>query len=184
MDIDLRFPHRYLCEVLDELPGGSTRRYFFPPDRAQGQDGVLVQVRPESGEPWIGMFARGQFGSTGIRRVSSMPDPGVLCVVSSGEGYLVQSADPSAWQRVAATPVRDVRALPDAGLIVFANDTELVAYGAAGLKWRTRRVAWSGFQIVAVGDHTLIGAYRDPEDSLRQFQVDLETGEVRGGLEL
>jgi hypothetical protein len=67
---------------------------------------------------------------------------------------------------------------------VFANFTEMLAYGEAGVKWRTKRLTWDGLKIVAVGDRTLIGEYWDIRaEAMQRFEVDLATGAARGGIE-
>jgi hypothetical protein len=69
-------------------------------------------------------------------------------------------------------------------MVVFANYTELVAYGESGMKWRTKRLAWDGLKVIAVGDRTRVGEYWDfREEGMRRFEVDLLTGAARGGVE-
>jgi hypothetical protein len=184
-EIDFSFPHKFACKVLDELPGGPThRRHFFPGYQAGGQDGVTVQVLPEAADAWIGTFAFGKFGKAGISRVLSMPDPEKLCVVARGAGYVVFASTPDAWEVVGAIPIIDVRVVAAAGLVVFANYTEMLAYGKNGVKWRTKRLAWDGLKIIAVGDQTLVGEYWDiREERMQRFEVDLATGATRGGVE-
>jgi hypothetical protein len=182
--VDFTFPHLYACEVLDELPGGRAPQHDFPGDRAAGGDGVVVRVQPEAAATWIGMFAFGTAGRVGATRVVSMPDPAKLCVVARGAGYVVTSANPDVWEEVPAIPIIDVRGIPGAGLMVFANHTELLAYGKAGVKWRTKRLAWDGFDIVSITDQTLVGEYWDiREESVRRFEVDLASGAARGGVQ-
>jgi len=184
-DVDFSFPHRFGCEVLDELPGGDgPQRYFFPSGTPAGQDGVIVQVRPESAEPWIGMFAFGKFGKAGVSRALSMPEPEKLCVVARGAGFVVSASSPECWEGVRALPVIDVRAIVVAGLVVFANHTEMLAYDAGGVRWRTKRLSWDGLKVVAVGDQTIVGEYWDiRDDAMRTFEVDLHTGAAHGGVE-
>ena len=184
-NVDFTFPHRFACEVLDELPGAPVARQIaFPGDKPGGQDGVIVHVRPESADPWIGLFAFGRIGEGGASCVLSMPDPDKLCVVARGAGYVVSASVPGIWEAVRAVPVIDVRAIPAAGLVVFANYTEMLAYDLSGVRWRTRRLAWDGFKVVAVGEQVIAGEYWDiRDDAMRTFEVDLETGAARGGVE-
>lgn len=179
-EVDFRFPHRFVCEVLDELPGGaSPRRLFFPPDQAGGRDGVTVRVQPETGAAWIGTFAFGGSGERGVTRALSLPEPDKLCVVSRGAGYVVSASTPEAWERVAATPIVDVRAIVSAGIVVLATHTEILALGDRGVKWKTKRLAWDGLRILSIGERTLIGEYQDLEDEVRTFEVELATGAAR-----
>jgi hypothetical protein len=183
IDVDLNFPHRYVCEALDEIPNGPAPQRY-PSDQVAGQDGVIVRVQPETAEVWVGVFAFGKFGNAGVTRVLSMPNPEELCVVANGAGYVVSATKPDVWETVRTIPIIDVRAIPGAGLVVFANFTEMLAYGEAGVKWRTKRLTWDGLKILAVGDRTLIGEYWDIRaEAMQRFEVDLATGAARGGIE-
>lgn len=81
-------------------------------------------------------------------------------------------------------PSVDVREIPEAGLVVFANYTELLAYGEHGQVWRTRRLAWDGFRIAGVNERSITGEYWDirAEES-RTFKVDVSTGASTGDVE-
>lgn len=183
-DTDFSFPHRFACEVAQGLPGGPVPRHYFPRDQASGQDGVVVRVVPEAAEAWIGVFAFGRFGKGAISRILSMPDPEKFCVVSRGAGYVVTASRPDTWEAVRAIPVMDARSIPAAGLVVFANYTEILAYGEGGARWRTKRLAWNGLEIVAVGGRILRGEYWDiRKEAMQRFEVDLATGAARGGVE-
>jgi hypothetical protein len=177
MDVDLTFPPRFACTVRDELPGTPGPLLHFPPERATAQDGVIVEVSPDGGAPWIGMFA---FGNAGATRVVAMPDGDQLCVVARGAGYVVSTSQPASWAIVRAVPILDVRAIAAAGVVVFADYTHLTAHGESGEAWRSPRISMDGFRIVAVGDHILVGEYDDQRtDSKQRFEVDLATGSTR-----
>jgi hypothetical protein len=66
------------------------------------------------------------------------------CVIAQGAGYVVAAHKPDTSEEVSAVPIIDARAIPTASVVVFANYTELVAYGESGMKWRTKRLAWDG----------------------------------------
>ncbi|XXF77087.1 hypothetical protein P2318_29140 [Myxococcaceae bacterium GXIMD 01537] len=179
------FGRSYHCELLDEFPGtASALRHFFPENMAGGQDGLLVRVIPEGGEPWDGLFAFGKLTSAGISRLLSLPDPEKLCVISRGAGYVVMARAPRTWEPIGVMPIIDARPVPSAGVVVFTNFTEMVAYGAEGIRWRTKRLAWDGLRVVEVTDRSIIGEYWDlREETTQRFEVDLATGAQRGGVE-
>lgn len=130
------------------------------------------------------MFAFGTFGRAGVTRVLSMPDPEKFCVVARGAGYVASAPQAGTWAAVRTIPIIDVRVVPTAGLVVFANYTEILAYGEGGVKWRTKRLAWDGLKIVAVGDRTLVGEYWDiRKEAMQRFEVDLASGAAHGGVE-
>jgi hypothetical protein len=183
VDVDLAFAHRFACEILDEYKGASPPDHYFPRDEPAGQDGLIVRVQPDSSKEWTGVFAFGRLGDRGISRVLSLPDPEKLCVVSKGAGYIVAATDPRACERLRTVPIVDVRTMPQAGVVIFANHTNLVAHGVHGVAWRTPRLALDGFKIVEVTHHTVVGEYWDlRSEAMETFEVDARTGSTRGGV--
>jgi hypothetical protein len=182
IDVDLTFPHRFECEPIEEVRGGSGPHLYFPKGQRAGQDGVLLRVQRPMADAWIGLFAFGNVGDDGVSRILSMPDPEKVCVVAKGAGYLVSAHDPNTWESVRAVPIVDVRSIPHAGVVVFATHTDILAYGESGVRWRTGRLAWDRFKIVSIAQDKLVGEYWEIRDEAMQtFEVDLETGMARGG---
>ncbi len=177
------FPHEYVFRYLDELPANFSGQRYFYPGGMTGQDGVLIRVTPKNNPDWIGMFAFGKFGNTGVTCALSMPDPKELCVVSLGAGIIVESSSPDRWRRVEISPIRDVRCISAAGLVVFTNHTEMIAYDVNGVRWRTVRLSWDDLRVIEVGDHEILGEYWDiREDAMKNFKVNLATGEAWGAV--
>ncbi|MBI2570544.1 MAG: hypothetical protein HYV63_26380 [Candidatus Schekmanbacteria bacterium] len=178
------FPHSYECERLPETPTATLPHYYYPGASTKGgRDGILVEIRPERGHAWRGTFAFGQLTPNGVSGIFAMPDPGRFCVVSRGEGYIVDAATPGDWEAVRAKPIIDVRLVPTQGIIVFANFTELVAYGSAGIKWRTKRLTWDSLKITDVSDAFIKGEFWDiRSEATACFTVDLATGAHLGGI--
>lgn len=185
VDLDLSFPANYTVKLLDELPGrGDSNALCFPGNLRAGADGLLVRVSPTRNDPWTGVFAFGGIRQATFSRVLAMPDPDSICIVSRGAGYVVDASRPQTWETVPSVPVTDARAAPGAGIVVFANYTELVAYSARGLAWRTKRLAWDRFSIASVSSLSLVGEYEDiGTGETRRFEVDLTSGASRGGVE-
>jgi hypothetical protein len=143
----------------------------------------MVEVKPEQGEPWVGVFAFGRLTPKGVSGIFTTPDPDRLCVVAKGAGYLVRADDPSAWEPVAANPVIDVRPILRRGLLVFAEHTRLFAYGPTGLAWRTKQLTWDDLVITEVTDDSIRGEFWDvATESAGSFRVRLATGEHDGGI--
>src|SRR2546425_2622421 len=110
--MDATFPHSYECKRLKETSRSALPHYYFPGASTQGgRDGLLVEVRPEHSQPWLGTFAFGQVTPNGVSGIFTTPDPQRLCVVSKGEGYLVSATTPTEWEVVRATPIIDVRSI-------------------------------------------------------------------------
>ena len=183
--MDVTFLCSYECERLSTMPTRRLVHYYYPGASTQGgRDGLLVEVRPESGQSWVGTFAFGDVTAKGVSGIFTTPDPERLCVVSKGEGYIVSASAPAIWETVKATPIVDVRPVRAQGIIVFANFTELVAYGPTGIRWRTKRLAWDSLKITEVTDTTIKGEFWDVRnDANSNFVVDLATGKHQGGID-
>lgn len=184
--MDTTFPHEYEAEQLSELPSQSSVPHYYYPGAslAGGRDGLGVEVHPSVGQPWQGTFAFGQITPRGISGIFTTPEAKRVCVVSRGEGYFIDVENPIAWEPVRATPIVDVRPIKAQGIIVFANFTELVAYGDVGIKWRTRRLGYDGLRIVEATDDVIRGEFWDlATEAPAEFVVDLATGEARGGVD-
>jgi hypothetical protein len=176
------FHHDYSVQVLEELPPGEASVFYFPGgSKKGGRDGLLLSIKPDKGQEWVGVFAFGGFGG-GQTCISSTPDANTLCVVSSGAAYLVRAGDPSLNSQLPVVPVTDFRPLPERGVIIVADYTTIGALGGGGLLWRTGRLSWDGISITHVGPDFLEGEGWDPTTSTRPpFKVDLRTGEHSGG---
>ncbi len=176
--MDMTFPHRYECRRLTEFPvSESVPRYCYPgASREGGRDGVLVEVRPDGGQAWVGVFAFGRFAQVGVSGIFATPDADRLCVVTRGEGYVVSASDPSSWERVRATPVTEVRPLQAQGILLLASFTDLFAYGEAGLLWRTERLVLDGLRIREITETFVTGEGDAPGRGTATFCVDLRTG--------
>jgi len=181
--MDPKFPRRFEYDRLSELPGEpSVPHFYFPGASAEGgADGVMVMIRPAAGTPWIGTFAFGRNRGHATTRVMSAPDPDVLCVVADGAGYLVRANAPREWQRVPADPVLEVRRIPELSLLVFADFTDLVAYGPSGLVWAAR-IATDDLRIVEVTPDRIAGTWWNPATAATvEFVVDPANGKLLGG---
>lgn len=184
--MDTTFPHTYECQKLTESAGlASLAHYYYPGASTKGgQDGILVEVRPDDGESWLGTFAFGHIVPKGVCGIFTMPDPQALCVVAKGEGYIVRANAPKSWEPVRVTPIIDVRPVRAQEIVVFAEFTRLVAYGHAGIKWETKRLSWDNLKITEVTNKLLNGEFWDiRSETIGSFAVDLATGAHRGGIE-
>ena len=179
--VERPFASPFQCEALDELPGvGDVHR--FPADRAAGNDGVILSISPEGRTAWIGMFAFGDFGSAGVTRILTMPDPDALCVIARGERYIASVNEVGGWEPVGALPVLDVRVSLSQHLVLFVGPTHVLAHDSRGLRWRTQRLALDGVKVKALSDTTL-SCECDHAFESREVTVDLLTGFSSGGLD-
>jgi hypothetical protein len=183
--MDTTFPSSYECRELTSAPGCRTLPCYYYPGASKegGRDGIIAEVRPDAGQPWLGSFAFGRVTPKGVSGMFATPDPQALCVVARGAGYWVRVSDPEVWEPIAADPITDVRPVAAQGILVFADYTRLVAYGEAGLRWRTKRLTWDDLKITEVQDEFITGEGWDaPANSSVSFRVSLATGEHEGGI--
>jgi hypothetical protein len=182
--IDLSFRHAYDVELLTELPATDLARFYFPgAHRDGGRDGILLKVTCPGRAPWIGIFGFGINTGVSTTAVYAMPNPFELCVVTRGAGYLVNAETPTTWCCIGAEPVTDVRVVTEHGIVVFVDLTRLTAYGAAGVRWESDRVAWDDPKIVDVTRDLIIGEYSDyAHGGISRFTVELATGKTSGGV--
>jgi len=189
LNFDPAFPHKYSIETEVCLPAcpGSVPVYYYPgASKVGGRHGIWLEITAENGMPWIGVFASDSW--RGVSGIYSCPDGKSLCVVSIGLGYIVRTDAPESWHGI-APPIREVKPLPELGLLVFRDDTSLFAYGRDGLEWTTERIALDKLTIDTVEGHMLRGqalvdgmSREDDYVKWVDYQVDLLTGKHSGGL--
>ncbi len=156
-----------------------------PPER-----GLAVEVVPSRRRRWVGLFSRGVTGHDSFMTgVLGWPDPRHVCVINEGTGYVVDVESPEDWEAsrdlLDLHPIRCLIAVPAYELVVFGDFTGLSAYGAAGLRWKTKRLGWDDLEIHRLeGDEIVGGVWEAPTDTMREFRVDVRTGEHSGGADL
>lgn len=172
-ELHLEFPHSFEVQFLQETLGTGLR--YFPAARHHDCDGLLLQVVPGSAHPWSGLFAAKPSGHY-TNGVYSCPDANSLCVVSNGAGYLLDVRDPDGYQEIPISPVLHVIAEPDTGLLVFANFTDVLAWGRSGKQWLAEHVSFDGIQNLRTETGILRGVAWSPMDGEHPFALDLATG--------
>ena len=176
MNIDLKFMSDYAIEETEYM--GANKRYYYPGANLNGgNDGVVVKISKGNGNDWVGVFAFGNINNKGITGIYSTPNKDKFCVVAKGAGYIVSSDNPEIWEEVSAIPVINVYSIYPKNLLIFQDYTELVAYNANGVKWRTERLSLDGFEIVEITDKTLKGKYYSLQTEANElFEIELSTG--------
>ena len=182
--LDETFARDFDCQWLQELPNHDLPRYYYPRGNPEGgHDGLIVHVCPRTSVPWLGVFAFGSFVPNGKNGLYTWPDPKVLCVVARAQGYIVRVDAPTNYQTINVRPILNVISVPSRRMVVFANYTELVAYGESGVAWMSDRLSWDGFTVTHVTDEHIIGTAWDPRvEQAVTFRVDLANGQSEGGV--
>ncbi|CAH2408761.1 hypothetical protein MES5069_70379 [Mesorhizobium escarrei] len=79
-------------------------------------------------------------------------------------------------------PVIAVRSSVKYRLLIFVNNTELLAIGVNGEAWRTERISWDNLKLTTMTYDTICGVFWDIQTESEQgFTVDLATGTHSGG---
>jgi hypothetical protein len=111
--------------------------------------------------------------------VYSCPDSNALCVVSNGSGYVLDVRDPEGYQELPIFPVLDVVPGTDAGLLVLASYTDVLAWDRSGRRWLAERVSVDGIRHLQVDGGMLRGLAWSPVHNEHPFALDLATGAAR-----
>lgn len=183
MEFDQAFAADYRCDVLEELPNRASRQYYFPGGTEfGGRGGVMVSVQPHEGEEWLGIFAVGDVSPRGANAVLSMPHPQQLCVVSRGQGYIVEVTSARELEVISMVPILGVVPAPASGLLVMHDFSRVRAYGRDGRAWSTPAISWDGIQLLEVTERAVHGtAWDSPNDRHVPFVIDLASGAHEGG---
>ena len=173
------FAHNYQVKEQAQLPAaGGGRVYYYPGARQKGgEGGALIEVQPLSAPSWIGNFAIGYRSGLALTDVSSCPNPDEICVVSSGTAYVVHVNDPVQWQSLPCFPVTQMVEVPAWNLMIFADFTSLVAFGAKGINWMAPHLASDGLKILGIEARWLrLSVWRAERRAEVEIHIDLQSG--------
>ena len=182
--IDSTFAHTWQAEVLAArpliLPG---RQFVYPAQVEEVERGALeVMIRPASEGAFLATCALGFAGPGVPSGVWACPDTAWICVAAGGYVYLIDSREPARWHQVDYRPVTQILASAEHDLLIFSSFHSLLAWGREGKSWQTGRLSWDGVRITAIRGATLFGlGWEMNTDRELEFEVDLKTGEHRGG---
>jgi hypothetical protein len=177
------FPARFEIHELDELPGRPRTAdvFYFPGATSGGRaTGPMLRIAPSGRQPWIGLFhcgdhRGGDWFPPARRFLIGWPDEESFCVVCGGLGCVARANEPKTTFEIEAHPVTDVLVLPEQRLVIFANFTDLIAYGGEGVVWRSGRLVTDDLRIVRADRDELrvTGYYLGHRE---EFGVDLRSG--------
>ena len=137
----------------------------------------LVAVNIPDGGHWIGRFVGDYEEPPAVSVVVSTADPRKVCVVCSGRGYIVDTRTPDQFEIVPCFPICSVKSVADRGITLFANFTDLVAYGLTGLKWEARGIVSDELNVIAVSnDVVIVDGFDAPSHQTRRLSLDLQSG--------
>lgn len=166
-------------EVLEGLPPYGPRAEPFPSiGRATYSEGFVVRFFPTNGDPWVGNFAA---GLSSLCTVETHPDGQRLVIISGGAGYII---NPENCKEVTEIGYWFTGLLRVGDMLIMTSPIDLEAIGPEGRRWRTKRISWDGLRNLALADdgRVITGeAWTFADEEWIAFEVDLGTGEVKGG---
>jgi len=159
--------------ILPGLPGEGPYPEQFTKAGGTHREGLVVQIVPESGKPWVGNF---QPGHGALTRVLADPGGGLLLVIAEGLLYTVNPET----RRLVGPPVDAIaRACQSAGWTALASFTEFVVVGPDGERWQTPRVAWDGIEDLRIeGNRLSARGWNAILEQWEPIEIDLETHQV------
>lgn len=177
---NFEFPHEYELQSAIDFPPGGGKIHYFPDDHSGiNRDGTLIEVKPNGRKPWIGMFAFGTAPLIGFSGVLSCPDRNHFCVVSKGNGFVVNANAPGEFIVIPNEPVLDVRVVFSHGLILFSSFTSVVAIGLSGIAWVVDDVVTDELKILGIKDEYVIcTGWNAPENLDVEVKINLRDGSV------
>jgi len=132
-------------------------------------------TNPAEDESWAGCFRGGSFSFNELVMVADRAD---ALVVAGGQGYWVSLIDRAVRYQhrfiAAAAPI------PGQGTVVVADHCCVALLCASGLVWETRRVSLDGITFKELSETLIIGKAEVP-GGVASFEVDVASGEARGG---
>lgn len=182
------FPAAWTAELLAAAPPILPAQHFVYPRAIAGEEQALsrgalfVQVKPASAPPFLATCPRGFREPSLPSGVWSCPRAEDMLAVAGGYAYLVDTTAPENCVHLPMRPVTAVFAAPEDGLLLLADFHTVMAVGAEGLRWTSRRLSWEGVVLQMVKDGHLHGlGWNMMEDREVPFALDLKTGRHTGG---
>jgi hypothetical protein len=159
--------------ILPGLPGEGPYPEQFTNAGGTHREGFVVQIVPESGEPWVGNFQRGHGTLT---RVVAHPGGRLLLVIARGLAYPVDTET----RRMVGPPTDAITgACQSAGWVALASFTGLVVFGPDGERWQTPQVAWDGIEDLRIeGNRLFARGWNAILEQWEPIEIDLETHQV------
>ncbi len=183
IDYIMKFHKQYDLELIQEISVNDKPLFYYPGGvKAGGSDGIIVKVIPFDHESWTGIFAYGELSYNAKNGLYAFPNPNKFSVVSRGNGYIVNSNNPTKWEKVKLQVIKDVFYSKDLNLIIYANPWEICAYESEKMLWQTGRIALEGLKILKIDKRTLFGKIDMLGEEEIDFVVNLENGKCEGGL--
>ena len=130
---------------------------------------------PAGDESWAGCFRGGSFSFNDLVMVADTAD---ALVVAGGQGYWVSLIDRAV--RYQHRFIAAAGSIPGHRSVVVADYWCVALLSTNGLVWETRRVSLDGITFKELSETLIIGEAEVP-GGVASFEVDVASGEARGG---
>lgn len=174
MSDELRF------SVLAGLPAeGPLALQFSATGQGLHSEGYVVRFMPEGLPAWTGNF---QPGDNSFYCVIQVFESNQFIVIAGGQGYVIDQSS-GALERYILEGIEFIYQLPDSGNILVSNGLWFRLYRGDATLWCSRRLSWDGMRGIEVcaADGVITGDAWHYDQTWHPFEVDLESGDVRGG---
>lgn len=177
--IDLTFPAAWKAEILAARPAIlPTRHFVYPAQVEEVERGALeVMVRPEVGVPFLATCALGFRDPIVPTGIWSTPNAQLVCAVSGGYVYMIDTTAPENFTMLPYRPVLQVLPAAEAELLLFVGHRNILAWGEQGGAWQSVKLSDEGVTVTALEGNLLRGTgWSMFTDKETPFTLDLKTG--------
>lgn len=158
-------------------PYGNPAEQFSWSGEGEYREGLVVEFKPKGLPDWIGNFQR---GGTNQDYIVEHPNSDYCFVIAGGNGYVVDMNNRKLIEKFGEI-LKGFIVTEKKSEVIHNNSTDLIAYGAQGQLWQTKRLAWDGIRNMKLQDQYIYGEALDVDDHWVPFRVNLKTGESTGG---
>lgn len=169
-------------EILPGLPANVPIHQFIYSQKRLYSEGLVIRVISEKHGEWIGNFQPGD-PSTFFSGVYDYPKDSQICVIASGQAYIVNLNSPENYDIEKVPPITYV--IDREGNLIYVTHCYVYSYDSMGLLWKTKQIALDGINIERIEkDFFIASAYSPTTSFLYKFKLDLRTGEISDSHEL
>jgi hypothetical protein len=128
-------------------------------------------------QPFLATCAVGFLDPIVPTGIWSCPNPREICAVSGGYAYIIDSAAPERFTRIAFLPVLEVRPAVENELLLFVGHYSILAWGKDGQAWQSEKLSDEGITITGIESGVLRGlGWKMMTDKETPFSLDLTSG--------
>jgi len=180
--LDFSFQCTWKAEILSARPAILPARHFVYPRNVEeverGALEVLVRTNEPGASPFLATCALGFRDPVVPTGIWSAPNPREICAIAGGYAYLIDTTAPDRFTMLPYRPVLQVHPVVDQGMLLFVGNRTILAWGAAGVAWETKKLSDEGVTITGVEGGQLRGlGWNLMADKESPFKLDLQSGE-------